>query len=157
MLVSLPLLHLLHKSSYLSGVTVWLNPEKEQKNKILFIWAEHGRVHRKNNAKYLSSSFPSLSPHSAPIVSPLFLSTWTRKGHMQRYLETANMPTMVSNKPAWQLPVLLKPHLFHSVSTYSIGINITVYGNCFNPHLLACFDDLPHKKGQLSIFKIQIV
>lgn len=112
---------------------------------------------QKNSAKHLSSfppfPFPSLSPHG---ISPVFKHT-DKKGHKQRYLESANMPPMVSNKPSKQLQALLKPQLFHSISTYSIGINIAVYGNGFNPHLLACFDDLPYKKWQLSIFKIQIV
>lgn len=43
-----------------------------------------------------------------------------------------------------ELPQL---HLSLELSnTHSIGIDITVYGNCFNPHLPTRFDDLPHKK-----------
>ena len=134
---------------YLPGVTSSLNQEK---SKVTFTWANHRSVHTKKLDKYLSNLPPGILP------------PFKNMEEKDIYKHTSELPTCPprqstsphnSCKSSW---ITMNP-IYHlnSSSTYSIGIDITVYGNCFNAHLLTCFDDLPYRKWQLSIFKIPIV
>lgn len=125
-----------HLPMYLAHVSSLIHT----KRKVAFTQTQTSS--QEKHAKYLSNP-PStlLSPFSS---STQRKRTYTKILQNCQYAYNNNQQDCITDASHAQL---LKPHLpLELSSTHSIGVNITVYGNCFNPHLLTRFDDLPHKK-----------